>query len=90
MIDGKWLSGVVDRLHVHRDAAGTVTRVEVVDFKTDVVASPQVLLARHADQMRAYQAALALAFPGAAVSCHLVSTQLRLAVAVGGEWASSL
>ena len=89
VIDGKWLSGVVDRLHVHRDAAGTVTRVEVVDFKTDVVASPQVLLDRHADQMQAYQAALALAFPGAEVGCYLVSTQLRLAVAVGGEQFSS-
>ena len=35
ILDGKWLSGVMDRLHLHRDTAGVVTRVEVIDFKTD-------------------------------------------------------
>ncbi len=81
VIDGKWLSGVVDRLHVHRAADGTVTRVEVVDFKTDVVAGPAALLERHGGQLRAYQAALALAFPGAEIACRLVSTHLRKVVA---------
>ena len=82
LIDGKWLSGVVDRLHLHRGADGAVSRVEVVDFKTDAVADPAVLLERHGGQMQAYRAALALAFPGAEVTCHLISTQLRAAVPV--------
>ena len=37
ILDGKWLSGVIDRLHLHRDTAGVVTRVEVIDFKTDAL-----------------------------------------------------
>ncbi len=90
VIEGKWLSGIADRLHLHRDATGTVTQVEVLDFKTDAVADPAVLLERHTDQMRTYQAALKLAYPSADVACLLVSTKLRRVVAVSGKQASSL
>ncbi len=40
--------------------------------------------------MRNYQVALALAYPGGEVSCHLVSTKLRCVVAVTGGQAASL
>ena len=50
MQDGKWLSGIIDRLHLHRDPAGEVTRVEVIDFKTDAVDDLQQLLARCLDR----------------------------------------
>jgi ATP-dependent exoDNAse (exonuclease V) beta subunit len=82
VIDGKWLSGIVDRMHLHRDSSGLVCRVEVIDFKTDVVPDPSVLLERHANQLRAYRTALELAYPGANVSCHLLSTRLRQMVEV--------
>lgn len=82
VIDGKWLCGVIDRLHLHRDPGGVVSRVEVIDFKTDAVTDPTILLDRHAGQLRAYQQALALAYPRAEVVGWLVSTRLRQVVAV--------
>ena len=80
VIDGKWLSGVIDRLHVHRDAAGAVTRVEVIDFKTDAVGATAELIERHGGQMQAYREVMERAFPGAVVECVLVSTALKAAV----------
>lgn len=82
VIDGRWLSGVIDRLHLWRDADGAVTRLEVVDFKTDAVASAGELLARYREQMGAYRAALGLAYPAAAIRCRLFSTRLRTLVEV--------
>lgn len=77
LLDGHWLSGVVDRLHLHRDDSGRITRLEVVDFKTDAVGEPAELLDRHRAQMAAYRAALTLAYPGADIRCRLLSTHLR-------------
>ncbi|MCX6875266.1 MAG: UvrD-helicase domain-containing protein [Verrucomicrobia bacterium] len=78
--DGKWLSGVIDRLHVHRDPAGTVTRVEVIDFKTDALEDLADLSARHADQMETYREVMTQAFPGATVVGVLLSTHLKAAL----------
>jgi len=80
ILNGQWLSGVIDRLHLHRAPDGTVTRLEVLDFKTDAVDHEDELLARHQPQMRAYRDALALAYPGAAIRCRLLSTRLRRAL----------
>jgi ATP-dependent exoDNAse (exonuclease V) beta subunit len=77
LIDGRWLSGIIDRLHLHRDELGAVVSAEVIDFKTDAVASPAELLERHSGQMAAYRTVLEKAFPGAAVRCLLVSTKLE-------------
>ncbi|MEI6607564.1 MAG: UvrD-helicase domain-containing protein [Verrucomicrobiota bacterium] len=77
LVDGRWLSGVIDRLHVHRDAADAVTRVEVIDFKTDAVGSLDELVARHSAQMQAYREVMERAFPGAKVECILFSTYLK-------------
>jgi ATP-dependent exoDNAse (exonuclease V) beta subunit len=83
MLGGKWLSGIVDRLHVVRDAAGAVREVEVIDFKTDAVERAEQLSARHAGQMEAYREVLAKAFGGAPVRCLLLSTKLREWVEIG-------
>lgn len=83
LVDGQWLSGVIDRLHVHHDATGLVTRVEVIDFKTDAVGSLAELIDRHAGQMRAYGEVMGRAFPGVPVDCVLLSTYLKAAVTVG-------
>ena len=80
VLDGRWLSGVIDRLHVHRDADGIVTRVEVIDFKTDAVGATAELIERHGGQMRAYREVMERAFPGVTVECLLISTHLRAAV----------
>ncbi|RFC43815.1 MAG: ATP-dependent exoDNAse (exonuclease V) beta subunit (contains helicase and exonuclease domains) [Verrucomicrobia bacterium] len=82
LIDGRWLSGVIDRLHVHRDAAGAVTRVEVIDFKTDALGSLDELVARHGAQMQAYREVMERAFSGAKVECVLFSTYLKSLVSL--------
>ncbi|RYD32932.1 MAG: hypothetical protein EOP87_11945, partial [Verrucomicrobiaceae bacterium] len=76
IVGGKWLSGTIDRLHLHRDGSGTVIRVEVIDFKTDAVSDQDELLLRHAAQMDAYQEVMGSAYPGADVVMVLVSTSL--------------
>jgi ATP-dependent helicase/nuclease subunit A len=80
--DGQWLSGVIDRLHLHRDGAGTVIRVEVIDFKTDAVEEIGQLATRYAAQMTAYRAVMERAFPQAVVDCMLLSTRCRECAAV--------
>jgi len=76
VVDGKWLSGVIDRLHLHLDSIGAVMKLEVIDFKTDAVVDMNELVARHSSQMLAYRTALALAYPGAEIECRLLSTAL--------------
>jgi ATP-dependent exoDNAse (exonuclease V) beta subunit len=83
IVGGKWLSGIVDRLHVVRDAAGAVAEVEVIDFKTDAVESAEQLVERYAGQMEAYRQVMARAFGGVPVKCLLLSTRLRRWIAVG-------
>jgi hypothetical protein len=77
VMDGKWLSGVVDRLHVHRDEDGAVVRAVVIDFKTDAVGRAEDLVERYRGQMDAYRRVLGLAWPGAEVECLVLSTRLR-------------
>lgn len=77
IVDGKWLSGVMDRLHLHRDASGTVTRVEIIDFKTDGLDEIGKLVDRYTSQMHAYQEVMTRAYPVARVECILVSTSCR-------------
>ena len=79
IIDGKWLSGVIDRLHVFRDPLGMVEKVELLDFKTDAVSKAEQLSDRYAPQMAAYRETLAKAF-GAPVSCRLLSTKLGMLI----------
>ncbi len=82
IVDGKWLSGVVDRLHLHRDASGAVTRVEVIDFKTDALDELDKLVERYAAQMNAYLRVMERAYPDAKVECILLSTRCRAWIAV--------
>jgi len=77
MLDGNWLSGVIDRLHLHRDSRGAVTQVEVFDFKTDAVDEATQLAERYSAQMEAYRTVMERAYPGAAVDCILLSTRCR-------------
>jgi ATP-dependent exoDNAse (exonuclease V) beta subunit len=82
IIDGALVSGVIDRLHLHRNAAGVVEKVEIIDFKTDAVETPGELAARHAAQMRAYRDAMRLMFPSAGIECLLLSVRHGALIAV--------
>jgi ATP-dependent helicase/nuclease subunit A len=75
ILAGKWLSGVLDRLHLIRDAEGKVVALEAIDFKTDAVTNADELTKRYATQMEAYRRALQEAFDVSAVDCVLVSTK---------------
>jgi len=82
LVDGSWLSGVVDRMHVHHTRpGGPVSRVEIIDFKTDAVDNPDTLLAKHSKQMRAYGKVIASLYPGASIELVLVSTALKKRIA---------
>jgi ATP-dependent exoDNAse (exonuclease V) beta subunit len=82
VLEGALLSGVIDRLHVHRNASGAVERVEIIDFKTDAVDTPGELAVRYAGQMTAYREALRVMFPSAAVGCLLLSVRHGELIAV--------
>lgn len=73
LYEGQHLSGVIDRLLLHRDTVGTVRRVDVIDWKTDAVASPADLVAPYASQMKAYRHALRTLYPDAEIHLLLVS-----------------
>ena len=77
IIDGRWLSGIIDRLHVFRDPLGLPERIEVIDFKTDAVSKPEQLVERYAGQMAAYRELVGQAFGGVPVICRVLSTKLR-------------
>lgn len=80
VMDGKWISGVIDRLHVHHDASGDAGLVEIIDFKTDRVETAEDLKKRYGGQMDAYEKAMSLIYPGAEVKSVLVSTALKALV----------
>lgn len=82
IIDDQFLSGIVDRLHLHRDSSGTITRAEIIDFKTDAVKNPADLIPRYADQMAAYRKALAMIYPNAEITCALLSVRHAALVSV--------
>ncbi|MDB4432594.1 UvrD-helicase domain-containing protein, partial [Akkermansiaceae bacterium] len=81
----KWMSGVVDRLHLYRED-GEISRIEVIDFKTDVVKSSSDLVVRYLEQMMSYKAAVAQVFEVGVsmVECRIVSTSLAEVIDVNG------
>ncbi len=85
VLDGGWLSGVIDRLHIHRDGDGSVSKVEIIDFKTDRVDSAEQLNTRYAGQMEAYRRAMQAIHPQAEVKCLLISTALMVVVGMEGR-----
>ncbi|MEN9535361.1 MAG: hypothetical protein RIR37_634 [Verrucomicrobiota bacterium] len=75
IVDGQLMTGIIDRLHLHRDESDTVTRVEIIDYKTDAVASAHELVDRYSGQMRAYQTTLQKIHPNAEVVPILISVK---------------
>ena len=82
ILDGKLLTGIIDRLHLHRTPSGTVTHVDIIDYKTDAVKAPADLSARYAGQMSAYQTTLRKIYPNADVRCVLLSVHHGVLIAL--------
>ena len=82
ILDGKHLTGIIDRLHLHHDSLGKVNRVEIIDFKTDAVETPADLIERYSAQMDSYRRVMAMIHPNADVQCLLLSVRHGKTVAV--------
>lgn len=83
-IDGNtWISGVIDRIHLHRiEQGGPVMRLEIFDFKTDSGADESTLLLRHAPQLRGYGRMVGRLFPGTQIDLLILATALRRIIRV--------
>jgi ATP-dependent helicase/nuclease subunit A len=75
IVNGQLLSGIIDRLHLHRSPDGEVVGIEIIDFKTDAVQTPDELIERYAGQMLAYRNALHRIHPQAEIACALLSVR---------------
>jgi ATP-dependent helicase/nuclease subunit A len=82
VIGNELLTGTIDRLHLHRDDAGIVTTIEIIDYKTDAVTKPDDLIERYSGQMNAYRKALAAMHPGVEITCSLISVRHGALVSV--------
>ena len=79
VLEGAWVTGVLDRVVIERDAAGRAIRAAVFDFKTDRIENDAAVLARYAGQLEPYRQAVAklAVLPVPAVTCELVLTHSR-------------
>jgi len=83
VIDGVWVTGVIDRVVVERGAGGRVQRATVFDFKTDRVRNDPGELAhaaqRHAGQIDLYRRVVArlTGLRETAVTAEVVFTAVR-------------
>jgi len=75
IVDGQLMTGIIDRLHIHRDPSGIITRVEIIDYKTDAVTSAHDLVDRYSGQMQAYQSTLQKIHPYAEIVPILISVK---------------
>ncbi|MEN8796069.1 MAG: UvrD-helicase domain-containing protein [Akkermansiaceae bacterium] len=76
ILDEKWVTGIVDRMHVYGEC-DEISRIEIIDFKTDAVDLDE-LVNRYAGQMENYRRAIAKVFDVEAekVSSRMLSTHL--------------
>lgn len=77
IIGSRWISGAIDRLHLHRNAQGDVISAEIIDFKTDAVDNPEVLIDAYRDQLESYRSCIQQLHPQASITCTLLSTHLQ-------------
>jgi ATP-dependent exoDNAse (exonuclease V) beta subunit len=87
LLDGHWMSGVIDRLLISRDEQGKALAATVVDFKTDRIEDAAELAERYSGQMLAYRRAVAEALEVdlGVIDCAVVSTALKQVVKICGE-----
>jgi ATP-dependent exoDNAse (exonuclease V) beta subunit len=81
-VDGTWVRGIIDRLHLFRDETGAITRAEIIDYKTDRTQDAKELHDNHAEQLHIYRILLARALgiaPGS-IDCLLLGFHAGLVV----------
>lgn len=76
VLDNQWMSGVIDRLHIHASETGDASVVEIIDFKTDRIEDAKTLQERYSGQMKTYTKAIRQIYPKAEIKSLLVSTAL--------------
>lgn len=86
-VDDQWLRGVMDRLHLHRDADHNLIRIDIIDYKTDQDDDPTALQSRHAKQLNAYRTLCAKAFniPYRSIHCYLIATHRGSVIEIGAS-----
>jgi ATP-dependent exoDNAse (exonuclease V) beta subunit len=79
--DGKWMSGIVDRMHVCRGDDGAPRKITIIDYKTDA-ASAEEITAKYTAQMRCYQKAIVDIFGVGKeqVKCLIISTRNKAVI----------
>ncbi len=75
MLEGKWLSGKVDRMHLYKDY------IEIFDFKIDRVENAEELISKHRSQLAFYEQALTKIYQ-MPVRCYCVSTHLKSVIKI--------
>lgn len=78
MVSGKWMSGVIDRMHVGPEG------VCIYDYKTDMAVDTDSLRTKYEGQMKAYREAMAsvMKVPAESVRVYLLSTHLKTLIEV--------
>jgi len=78
MVSGKWMSGIIDRMHVGLDG------VCIYDFKTDLSEDAESLRKKYEEQMYSYRSAMASIMEMSldSVRAYLVSTHLKIVIEV--------
>ena len=79
--EGEWVSGVMDRVVIERDAGGVPASARLIDFKTDTVADEAQLVEKvdgYTPQIKLYREALRrlTGLPADAIHASLIFTRL--------------
>jgi ATP-dependent exoDNAse (exonuclease V) beta subunit len=84
-VDGTWVRGIIDRLHIFRDEQRAISRAEIIDYKTDRTDDPKDLHDRHVEQLHIYRILLAraLAITPEQIDCLLLGFHAGLVVKCG-------
>lgn len=82
IVDGVWVSGVIDRLLLKKDEQGAVEGVVIVDFKTDAVDSVGELVDKYQEQLHGYRDLMLQSYglELKQVYCVIISTRLRQSI----------
>jgi ATP-dependent helicase/nuclease subunit A len=82
VLDGVWVSGVIDRLLVNFDTNGKALKAKILDFKTDKVDKPNVLEERYTEQLNRYKMMICHTYSldDEHVDISILSTHLKIII----------
>ncbi len=81
-VDGVWVRGIIDRLHLFRDENNKIFRAEIIDYKTDRTDDARELHEKHTEQLHLYRMliASALGITTESIDCLLLGIHAGLVV----------